>query len=329
MNPADQRQSTGTENHRAGSDASESATHRNPQRIPTLDGIRGLAVLGVVMFHAWIPGSNTQRAVETWVSKSMQSSWLAVDLFFVLSGFLITGILLRTRNQLHYFRNFYARRTLRIFPLYYLSLILFICILPAYYPQMESLRKDAWWLATYTFNYRVATQGWPELSLLSHYWSLSIEEQYYLLWPLFVYCSGRHRNLAIICAAGAVGTVGLRLWLLKTDWPWYAVYTITPSRLDGLLLGSLGAVLVHAGVSARVLRAVSITGGFVSGMLLLRLFLRHHGFQLSSDRSQIVVVTLANLHFACWVVGMATSTGRSLTSRIIASAPLRMLGTWS
>src|SRR5882672_5687186 len=100
------------------------------QRIPALDGLRGVAILMVLLNH-FLPDRNyAPSRVMTWLSNAARSGWAGVDLFFVLSGFLITGILIEAKASPHYFRNFYMRRVLRIFPLYYGALVLVFVILP-------------------------------------------------------------------------------------------------------------------------------------------------------------------------------------------------------
>src|SRR5215469_18085954 len=115
---------------------------------------------------------------------------LGVDLFFVLSGFLITGLLLDSKGEPHAYRNFYARRILRILPLYYGVLV--VCFLPLPLvirlpPWFEAVRDHQVWLWTFTSNVFIALHGsWAALTYLSHFWSLAIEEHYYLLWPWIV-----------------------------------------------------------------------------------------------------------------------------------------------
>ena len=177
-----------------------SAQHR-----PFLDGIRGLAIL-LVMFHHF--SVLTPRSGAEWFLRGLSMFGPhGVDLFFVLSGFLITGILLDSRSDLHFFRYFYARRTLRIFPLYYTLATLSFLILPwclAQFPQYSaklarfSSVSHAWpWYYLYCSNYVVAwNNGWRN-GVLDVSWSLSIEEQYYLIWAVCVYFLSRRRLMQI------------------------------------------------------------------------------------------------------------------------------------
>jgi len=153
--------------------------------IPALDGIRGLAILMVMLFHY---GGNLERTnpIGRLVGGLFSFGWSGVDLFFVLSGFLITGILLDSRNAENYFSSFYARRVLRIFPAYYVSLALLLLILPMLDPPLRlSLPSDQWMYVFYAQNW-VGIFDYPGRGLLTPYWSLAVEEQFYLVWPLVV-----------------------------------------------------------------------------------------------------------------------------------------------
>ncbi|HVG42973.1 MAG TPA: acyltransferase [Chitinophagaceae bacterium] len=143
---------------------------------PALDGLRGLAILLVVVYHNF------------GFINYFFFGWLGVDLFFVLSGFLITDILLKTREQPNFIRHFYTRRLLRIFPLYYLALILFLLLIPAANPTLlnvEYYRDNSTWLLLYLQNWLYIFNPTNQ-SALFHFWSLAVEEQYYLLWPFAV-----------------------------------------------------------------------------------------------------------------------------------------------
>lgn len=151
----------------------------NPkQHISALDSIRGVAVLLVILFHCY----------PTYITKL---GWLGVDLFFVLSGFLITGLLLDAKGKNNYYRNFIVRRTLRIFPLYYFALLLCLVIVPIVFksllpPDYGYYTANQLWFWTYTQNWLFSKTGFPENLTLVHFWSLAVEEQFYLFWPLFV-----------------------------------------------------------------------------------------------------------------------------------------------
>ena len=144
-----------------------------PKYIPQLDGLRGIAILIVLLAHLdYLPIFGS--------AKYLKYGRTGVDLFFVLSGFLITGILLDTKEFPGYFKNFYARRALRIWPIYYAMLILFFSLLPAIFPH-HSFHTDwnAWpYYATYTQN---LFYNFPHSTPLGPTWSLAVEEQYYMV----------------------------------------------------------------------------------------------------------------------------------------------------
>ncbi len=208
------------------------------QRIPQLDGVRGIAIL-VVMIH-----NSAGMLPSLPYLGPRRFGWMGVDLFFVLSGFLITGILLDTRGSSGYFLNFYVRRCLRIWPLYYALLFLMFVAIPLLRPSMGAdiiARSKPWW--SYLIFYQDFLVRYPTNAVgpLAVTWSLAIEEQFYLVWAVVVrYCSAAQlRWLAILVI---LFSPGLRYMLLlrRTD-----VYSNVFCRLDGLMAGGLVAQAVR------------------------------------------------------------------------------------
>jgi peptidoglycan/LPS O-acetylase OafA/YrhL len=188
--------------------------------------------------------------------------WWGVDLFFVLSGFLITGILLEAKGSAHYFGNFYARRTLRIFPLYYGVLALLFFVLPwlAATPATSALTQrcagdllaisraaapQQSWLWLYGTNIRMALagHGWF-FGQLSHFWSLAVEEHFYLIWPVVVWCCST-RALARVCLGVAAASLLCRAAFLAGGLAPECIYVLSPCRFDGLALGGFVAALTQ------------------------------------------------------------------------------------
>lgn len=201
-----------------------------------LDGVRAIAALMVMFFH-FFQNLETQNAVLSIAKKFAVFGQTGVSLFFVLSGFLITRILLNTKNSASYFLNFYIRRALRIFPLYYLFLGIFYFLMPllektAFVPFQQQI-----WYWVYLQNVAM-TFNWNNFGP-DHFWSLSVEEHFYLFWPLIVYfftTGGIKKAIAILIAVAFI----TRLILLKMN---LGVFYFTLTRMDELVLGAFLAVL--------------------------------------------------------------------------------------
>jgi len=194
------------------------------QRVKELDSIRGLASLAIVIYHLWLPDIGLLRA--------------AVDLFFVLSGFLITSILLTHVMSHHFLVSFYARRALRIWPIYYLSL-LFLVLLSPFMPGPASLNGLPYF-ATFTQN---ITCYWSDstpafILAFRHTWSVAIEEQFYVFWPAFLWVVGR-RGITLATLCMIVVAVTTRI-LQFNSW-------ILIAHCDAL---ALGALLAHWSIPA-------------------------------------------------------------------------------
>jgi peptidoglycan/LPS O-acetylase OafA/YrhL len=219
------------------------------EKIPALDGFRGLAIAVVLLSHfLW---KRPEWQYTPWW-KLLQSGWLGVDLFFVLSGFLITGILLRSRGKPRYFSTFYRRRVLRIFPLYYAAVlgtwlwVVFVEGTPDWHRGYDHFA----WLFLFVPDLAIALKNsWlyhSDLFNLNHLWSVAVEEQFYLVWPFLIrWLPGRW--LVGLCAALLLAGPYLREF---TDWITGTHYDLTTyampyCRLDGLATGSLLAACRH------------------------------------------------------------------------------------
>jgi peptidoglycan/LPS O-acetylase OafA/YrhL len=209
-----------------------------PRYLPELDVLRGFAILAVMFHHV------SKNLPELHLLKAGTYGWAGVDLFFVLSGFLITGILLEAKGKAHYFRNFYARRILRIWPLYYALLAFAFVLLPLAVPSLrEKLFQDAYPWQSYIFFLQNLLCAKPiGFGPVGVTWSLAIEEQYYLVWPFLVLTlSPRALKFAAIGAFSL--SVSIRV-LQALGLLHLMHYTNTFSRLDGIALGSLLAVVL-------------------------------------------------------------------------------------
>lgn len=201
--------------------------------VKSFDGFRGIAVLLVVWYHVYDILRPAHLGPVTAVASM---GWIGVDLFFALSGFLITGILLRTRGREGYFHNFYVRRLLRIFPLYYGVVTVVLAV--QYLHGRASDDVPVWSLYAYLSNFFVADAASPDLALAVT-WSLSVEEQFYAVWPAVVAFLSAG-NLRIACIAVAIASPTMRL--LLHDPENLGVYMNTVCRMDSLVIGALGAM---------------------------------------------------------------------------------------
>jgi len=202
--------------------------------MPQLDSLRAVAVLAVMINH-WLPDF---LGFHPWGD-------LGVRCFFVLSGFLITGILLRARSEIdggrstrwRQFRQFYVRRCLRIFPIYYLTLVVAVIV------GVQVARDSFSWHFFYASNFYFAQRNdWN--GSVSHLWSLSVEEQFYLLWPALVFLAPRKALPALFAAgivAAAAARLGMAAWLGPQN---VSVHVLLPCCLDQLMTGALLALLI-------------------------------------------------------------------------------------
>jgi peptidoglycan/LPS O-acetylase OafA/YrhL len=209
-----------------------------PNHIPQLDVLRGIAVLDVMLYHI------TDIAPSLHLRPFFRFGYTGVDLFFVLSGFLITGILVRTRDNESYFTNFYARRALRIWPLYYALLLFTFVVLPAMQPQLRPAIFALChpWQSFPFFLQNLMLKG-NAFDALRVTWSLAIEEQFYLVWPIVVWLAPR-RTLKPLAVSGLLLSLALRWSVLYGLIPSLIIYTNTLTRLDGLALGAFLALWI-------------------------------------------------------------------------------------
>jgi peptidoglycan/LPS O-acetylase OafA/YrhL len=217
-------------------------------RIASLDGVRGLAILGVMLFHMTILPTAGNRFDVAWLNL-MGLGWSGVTLFFVLSGFLITGILFDSKDKAHYFRNFYARRVLRIFPLYYAVVFFCLVVLPQFdHPKVQNFGRiegEGWWYWLYLSNFLIFKTGQFRHGVLDVSWSLAIEEQFYLVWPIVVLLLNR-RALMWLCGAIVLTAVATRCAMIAGGVSLISVYAFTLSHVDALAIGAFLALAARS-----------------------------------------------------------------------------------
>jgi len=299
-------------------------------RYAALDGLRGIAILMVLCVH-FIGDATPHTATERALVKLANYGVWGVDLFFVLSGFLITGILHDAKRSPRYFRDFYVRRTLRIFPLYYGVLVVLFGVLPALrigYPAglVESARHQGW-LWTYATNLYLARATSWALPYVSHFWSLAVEEHFYFLWPIVVLASTRAALLRI-CVAVAVFALGLRCVLSHAGAGDVAVVVLTPCRLDALCVGAFLAIAVRSVGIERVARA-SKPWGLIFPALVL--FASTWNATRGSLPDVVVPVrgTLVALSFGALLIAGLVAPSTSWTGRLLQVKLMRLLGKYS
>lgn len=264
--------------------------------IPALDGIRGLGVILVLLFHY---GSSTMAlGVGTSVLQATGIGWSGVDLFFVLSGFLITGLLYDAKGKPHYFKNFYARRTLRIFPLYYFAavVVIILAVITGYGILGGS---NPIWVLLYVGNFQMAIEGGG--SILDHFWSLAIEEQFYLLWPMIVLSLSRGK-LMLVAAAMIVISPLVRTFLVLNDAHELAVYVLTPARMDGLAFGALIALLVRGPKGIAPLVPWAWRLGAMSAAAFLVIVIARRDFSTSDPVILTAGISLLTIMYASLLV---------------------------
>lgn len=302
--------------------------------LPALDGLRGLAILLVLVHNLDIFAPS--HGVAVWARAYKEAAyvgWIGVQLFFVLSGFLITRGLLATRSDPHYFRNFYARRALRIFPLYYLALVMFTLVLPSLgVASVQPTHGTPFWLWVYLSNWtQTVGLGGDQLP---HFWSLAIEEQFYLVWPLLLWRRSPRQVLALSLSLVLAGPV-LRAAMLYAQVAPSTVYVSTFGRVDALAAGAaLAAFLALPGTAPRALnRQVWLSLFGLSAVLAV---LGSHGFQRLSPAGQVLGYSLLA---AMFTAAVAAAAGQDLKHalpsvaphwhRLLCSAPLRAVGRYS
>ena len=234
--------------------------------IRALDGLRGVAIVLVLFHHMWPFVWSTPGM--TVVTRLHNVGWIGVDLFFVLSGFLISGILMDSRGRRGYWKNFFIRRSLRIFPLYFLYLAVVFTVLPVILavggivdPVLADNRYTLPWFIVYASNYlhlfndpvvqgtlglsaiRGMESGLSELVVIT--WSLAVEEQFYLLWPAVVllFAPALPRVVLLMCLAALASRIGFILYI--EDWG-HVTNMVTLCRMDALAIGALVAWYVRS-----------------------------------------------------------------------------------
>lgn len=186
------------------------------RHVPSLDGVRGLAVLIVFIFH-YGGGAKSQILIVRVVGEAIHFGWVGVSLFFVLSGFLISGILWDSFASAGWWSRFYFRRSLRIFPLYYLALVMAF-VAAAYTHANAKALEHIWVYALYAQNipsFNLQLSQFPQKLHLGHFWSLAVEEQFYLIWPFILSKATKRKSAASICLFVWIFSLAFRIVCIR------------------------------------------------------------------------------------------------------------------
>jgi peptidoglycan/LPS O-acetylase OafA/YrhL len=290
--------------------------------IPALDGVRGIAIALVLLSHFMLRDYfYNERAYFI-----TQFGWIGVDLFFVLSGFLITGILLDARRNTHYWSNFYRRRALRILPLYYFVVVVAWVAVQIWEKYPETLDSYAWFF-TFTPNIAMGLKNnylnHSHIFNLNHLWSLAIEEQFYLFWPLIVRYLPM-RALAVVCVVLIAMSTGLRHLtdhIIGTELS-ISSYTLPFCRMDGLAAGSFLAVALRL----EWLQKLPLNRWFARALLVWMAVLVMDNFIHGTRQS---LYTHSALLFAALLFLALNPNKKGLTRRICENGFLQHLGKYS
>jgi peptidoglycan/LPS O-acetylase OafA/YrhL len=297
--------------------------HRH--HLASLDGIRGLAILMVFFFHYY------PRSARNPIGLLSGLGWLGVDLFFTLSGFLITGILYDTVSQPNFFRNFYIRRGLRLLPVYFVMVGLVLCV-----SWFFGERPNWWAVPFFLYGSNIVDNLQVGIGIgghvdVGHLWSLALEEQFYFFWPPVVFLLRSRRRIFWGCIAGSVFAILLRFVCavptVARNFPVIPYYQL-PTRLDSLLLGGLLAMLVRGGKGYAFVKPLYLRLGIAAGLISIALCaLRAHTSYWNSQPMMLFGYFSAAVVFFCVIaLSLLPSTW---THGAGSYAPLRSLGRYS
>jgi peptidoglycan/LPS O-acetylase OafA/YrhL len=309
-----------------------SAETDNPggfRHIPALDGLRGTAILLILYDHLFWSNPQSGNRFFDFMNEVRDSSWVGVNLFFALSGFLITGILFETLNHKEYFKVFYARRALRIFPLYYGFLFLILVLTKPLHFHWNGWQ---YYYLTYTNNLALWRYHVPLVLPyfnINHFWSLDVEEQFYLVWPFVLHRVKSATSLIKISLATCLVVLSIRTTLVLLRGHFtnpYLVYSPTFSCTDNLLFGCSLALVLRTGWRQRILRLAPRVFAACAAFVLL-LFFMNHGLTLQSNLVASIGISAIGI-MATSLIAITLRTG-SISESIFSNPVLRFFGRYS
>lgn len=224
-----------------------------------VDGLRFVAILMVFIEH-----------FAHFIGSKFSAGYFGVDLFFVISGFLITSILLRSSKKpfWHAYKSFLGRRTLRIFPIYYLTIFVLFLL------QVDSVKQYLGYLVSYTYNYASVYFDIP-FNPVTHFWSLCVEEQFYLFWPFVVLVLAKRPAhliwLIVLIMIFAFSQMSFNIIPALTPYNYQGLFT----RMGSLAMGAFGSVLVSTGRLPKTILSGKVTEVVFLGLLIISLVFNH------------------------------------------------------
>ncbi len=314
------------------------AHNENSRHIPALDGLRGLAILLVLFYHFTV--IKPLGPSEELFKRLSELGTYGVDLFFVLSGFLVTGILLRTKDRPRFFKNFYMRRVLRIFPLFYLVVLAAFVLIPqllSLLPKDQQIRvplhgdtRDWAWYLFFASNFLVALRGKFSNDILDVSWSLAIEEQFYLIWPWIIATLSRNALKKILLGVIA-GTLFLRGLLWFSGATTLQIYVLTFTRMDSIAFGALLALdwqedsqgITDSGKNKRPV--------FLLGISVVTFFLAFKGgyFAVQGAPMNTFMYTLVAFFFMQLLAWVLRAPENSAVQFLFSNRLMRLMGKYS
>ena len=296
------------------------------KHIPELDGVRGLAIL-VVTLYRFSRDLPTDTRLGAVLHDALTLGSRGVELFFVLSGFLITGVLLDAKSSRHRYRNFFARRSLRIFPLYFTALAAFVVIFPLTLGDrnpFEKATEQQFYLWTYLTNVHMSWVGQWNFGRLDHFWSLAVEEHFYLIWPWIVFSVPdrwplRVAGLGVVtCAASRVAFAALSENDVAPD-------VLSFFRFDAMLIGAMSVIRIRSRpIAGSPTRSISTLRCWLIASVVATLTIA-----LFNRRLLTVAETAFPITFAILIAVVLRPESENNLARVFRWGWLRSLGKYS
>ncbi|HEX2847708.1 MAG TPA: acyltransferase [Chitinophagaceae bacterium] len=262
-------------------------TYKPGSYVREFEGWRGIGIVFVMLAH--------------YFPSLFIGSWIFMEMFFVMSGFLITGILMDAKSKPHYYTKFMGRRIVRVFPVYYFFLAIMFFVIPASWLDLSYYRDHQSWFWLYGQNWLYAIEGWPAVKGMHHLWSLAIEEQFYIVWPLVVLVFSS-KGLVRFCIFLFFFSLIFRNTGMNMGFVMPFPYVATLGRMEGLVLGAIIAVLIRTDKS--ILEKLAFPVTIISGTLAVLMAFVAGTMMFQHPVHYMVNYTLVDIFFA----GMITMT---------------------